>query len=120
VRLNGTLISLRTDAYHYKAYLETLLNYNKDDGETMLKPQGCYNALDFPAQLTVNNTNTEGDRHEAFQALPFNQQKTTRQGTHFNATTVLRRKLPDNEKSPKLSSAGFVGLFELVLNSANH
>jgi len=31
VRLNGTLISLQTDTYHYKAYLETLLNYNRDD-----------------------------------------------------------------------------------------
>ena len=74
VRLNGTLISPQTDTYHYKAYLETLLNYNRDDGETVLKPQGWYNALDFPAQLTANNTNTEGDGHEAFQALSSNQQ----------------------------------------------
>ncbi|XP_020602810.1 uncharacterized protein LOC110041826 [Orbicella faveolata] len=74
VRLNGTLISPQTDTYHYKAYLETLLNYNRDDGETVLKPQGWYNALDFPAQLTVNNRNTEGDGHEVFQALSSNQQ----------------------------------------------
>jgi len=74
VRLNGTLISPQTDTYHYKAYLETLLKYNRDDGETVLKPQGWYNALDFPAKLTVHNTNTEGDGHEAFQALPSNQQ----------------------------------------------
>ena len=40
VRLNGTLISPQTDTYHYKAYIETLLNYNRDDGETILKPQG--------------------------------------------------------------------------------
>ena len=46
VRLNGTLISPQTDTYHYKAYLETLLNYNRNDGETVLKPQGWYNALD--------------------------------------------------------------------------
>ena len=32
VRLNGTLISPQTDTYHYKAYIETLLNYNRDDG----------------------------------------------------------------------------------------
>ena len=30
VRLNGTLISPQTDNYPYKAYLETLLNYNRD------------------------------------------------------------------------------------------
>lgn len=59
VRLNGTLISPQTDTYHYKAYLETLLNYNRNDGETVLRPQGWYNALDFPTELTVNNTTTE-------------------------------------------------------------
>ena len=40
VQLNGTFISPQTDTYHYKAYIETLLNYNRDDGETVLKPQG--------------------------------------------------------------------------------
>ena len=35
LRLNGTLISPQTDTYHYKAYLETLLNYNRDDGDTI-------------------------------------------------------------------------------------
>ena len=74
VRLNGTLISPQTDNYHYKAFLETLLNYNRDDGETVLKPQGWYNALDLPTELTANNTNTEGEGHEAFQALSSNQQ----------------------------------------------
>ena len=74
VRLNGTLISPQTDNYHYKVYLETLLNYNKDDGETVLKPHGWYNALDLPTELTANNTNTEGEGHEAFQPLSSNQQ----------------------------------------------
>ena len=74
VRLNGTLISPQTETYHYKAYLETLLNYRRQDGETMLKPQGWYSALEFPAGLTANNTNTEGEGHEAFQALSSNQQ----------------------------------------------
>ena len=74
VRLNGTLISPQTDTYHYKAYLETLLNYDRQDGKTVLKPQGWYNALDFPTELTENNTNTEGEGHEAFQALSSNQQ----------------------------------------------
>jgi len=40
VRLNGTLISPQTDTYHYKAYLEALLNYDRDDGETILAPNG--------------------------------------------------------------------------------
>ena len=48
VRLNGTLISPLTDTYHYKAYIETLLNHDRDDGETILTPNGWYNSLDEP------------------------------------------------------------------------
>ena len=35
LRLNGTLISPQSDTYHYKAYLETLMNFNRDDGKTV-------------------------------------------------------------------------------------
>ena len=38
VRLNGTLISPQTDTYHYKAYIEALLNHDRDDGESILTP----------------------------------------------------------------------------------
>ena len=54
VRLNGTLISPQTDTYHYKAYIETLLNYNRDDEDMILKPQGWFNAVDLPDTLTNN------------------------------------------------------------------
>ena len=54
VRLNGTLISPQTDTYHYKAYFETLFNYDRDDGETILKPQGWINHIDWPEALTAN------------------------------------------------------------------
>ena len=54
IRLNGTLISPQTDTYHYKAYLETLLSYNRDDGETIQKPQGWFNAINMPDSLTAN------------------------------------------------------------------
>ena len=57
VRLNGTLISPQTDTYHYKAYIETLLNYNRDDGDTILKPQGWFNAIDIPDDLTNDQMN---------------------------------------------------------------
>ena len=45
-RLNGTLISEQTGTYHYKACMETLLNNNRKDGETILVPQGWYNHID--------------------------------------------------------------------------
>ena len=40
LRLNGTLISPQSDTYHYKAFLETLMNYVREEGETVLRPQG--------------------------------------------------------------------------------
>ena len=70
VRLNGTLISHQTDTYHYKAYLETLLNYNRQEGKTSRLVQ-C---------PELSNTNDcKKQRHgrrgaEAFQALSSNQQ----------------------------------------------
>ena len=54
VRLNGTLISPQTDTYAYKAFFETLLNNNRDEGETILAPQGWLNVFDLPAQLESN------------------------------------------------------------------
>ena len=72
MRLNGTLISPQTDTYHYKAYLETLLNYNREDGETVLKPQGWFNQLDFPVEWTANNTDSDTP-HANYRALPANQ-----------------------------------------------
>ena len=59
-RLNGTLISPQTNTYHYKAYLETLFKYNRQDGENVLKPQGWYNALDFPTQMTEQYRHRRG------------------------------------------------------------
>ena len=34
LQLNGTLISPQSDTYHYKAYIEDLLNFNREDGTT--------------------------------------------------------------------------------------
>ena len=72
LRLNGTLINPQSDTYHYKAYLETLMNYKRDDGKTLLRPQGWFNTLDFPPEWTANNTNTTnnaGAGHNDYQAL---------------------------------------------------
>ena len=56
VRLNGTLISPQTDTYHYKAFVETVLNHDRDDGETILVPEGWYNSLDVPDDGDPMNT----------------------------------------------------------------
>lgn len=75
VRLNGMLISSQTERYQYKAYLETLLNYDREDEETVLKPQGWYSSIDLPATLMANNLDTlanAGSGHSDFQQLSVN------------------------------------------------
>ena len=64
VRLNSTLISPQTDTYHYKAFLETILNYDRDDGETILVPAGWKNFLAIPDdgdgdEFTANHINKQ-------------------------------------------------------------
>ena len=71
VRLNGTLISPQTDTYHLKAFIEAVLNHDRDDGKTILAPEGWYNTLDVPDdgdadEYTANQLNTG---HADFRAL---------------------------------------------------
>ena len=62
VRLNGTLITPHTDTYPYKAMIETILNYNREDGKTILRPQGWVNALDMPIQFLRTSTSDESPK----------------------------------------------------------
>ena len=75
LRLNGTLISPQSDTYHYKAYLKTSMNFNREDEKTVLRPQGWFNTLDFPPEWTATNTNitdNAGAGHAHYQALSAN------------------------------------------------
>ena len=52
-----------------------MLNYDREDGKTVLGPQGWFNRLDFPPQWTANNTDTAangGAGHLDYQRLPAN------------------------------------------------
>ena len=71
VRLNDTLISPQTDTYHLKAFIETVLNHDRDDGNTILAPEGWYNSLNVPDdgnadEYTANQLNPA---HADFRAL---------------------------------------------------
>ena len=73
--LNGTLISPQSDTYHYKAYLQTLTNFDTKDGRTMLRPQGWFNVINPPDQWTANNVDTasnSGAGHADYKALAAN------------------------------------------------
>ena len=68
VRFNGTLMTEQTDTYAYSAFLQTLLNYNRDDGETLLAPQGWVNFLNVTPTLAATGVNddictTDGYEH---------------------------------------------------------
>ena len=53
VRFNGTLMSEQTDTYAYSAFFQSLLNYNQDDGATLLAPQGWVNFLNVTPTLAA-------------------------------------------------------------------
>ena len=53
-------------------YIETLCNFDRDDGETILKPQGWFNAINLPDALTDNQLN---QAHNDFKDLSEENQK---------------------------------------------
>ena len=71
LQLNGTLISPQSDTYHYKAYLENLLSYDREDSKAVLKPAGWFNQVDFPPQWTANNTDSTTP-HNSYRDLSAN------------------------------------------------
>ena len=88
VRLNGTLINPHTDTYPYKAMFETILNYHREDGETILRPQGWVNALDLPktwVKTTTGNMDIKVSTWSSNQKAGFNLLK-EEFGRYFNDT----------------------------------
>ena len=73
VKCNGMLLTKQVDMYHHKAYLQTLLNSDRNDGDTILQATngGWQNKIDSPVTYTA--TNIKGD-NAAFAALSDNQQ----------------------------------------------
>ena len=56
---NGTLMTEQTDTYAYSAFFQTLLNYHRDDGETLLQPQGWVNFLNVIPTLAATGVNDD-------------------------------------------------------------
>ena len=61
VSFNGVLMTEQSNAYHQKAYLETIQNYNRQEGETLLAPQGWVNELNVVDHLTPTNAQTDDE-----------------------------------------------------------
>ena len=94
VRLNGTLISPQTDTYHLKAFIETVLNHDRDDGKTILTPEGWYNDLDVPddGEADEYTANMLDPTHNDFRALSDEKKALTLSRVQFlgGASVALR------------------------------
>ncbi|PFX25068.1 Uncharacterized protein F54H12.2 [Stylophora pistillata] len=66
-----TKLTTQVDMYHLKAYIQTLLNFYREDGETILAPAEWRNDIDSPQTYTANKV-TSG--HGTFNALSTTQQ----------------------------------------------
>ena len=57
--MNGVLMTEQTNTYHYRAYLETLLNYTREEGATKLASQGWVNALNVINEMGATGANSD-------------------------------------------------------------
>ena len=61
VSFNGVLMTGQSNAYHQKAYIETLLNYTPEEGKTLLAAQGWVNELNVRSSLTPTNATNDDE-----------------------------------------------------------
>ena len=59
ISMNGVLMTEQSNTYHYRAYLETLLNYNREEGATKLALQGWVNQLNVIEEMGATGTNSD-------------------------------------------------------------
>ena len=57
--MNGVLMTEQSNTYHYRAYLETLLNYSREEGATKLAPQGWVNQLNVIEVMGATGANSD-------------------------------------------------------------
>ena len=58
-KFNGILMTEQTNLYHYLAYIQTLFNCSKTEGESKLVHQGWVNVLNVKPQLTSADDNDD-------------------------------------------------------------
>ena len=69
INFRATLLTEQEDMYHLKAFIQTILNYNRNDGETILEPAGWRNEIDSPVTYTAANVKMDD---AAYTALSIN------------------------------------------------
>ena len=118
LRLNGTLMSEQTYTYAYSAFFQTLLNYNRDEGETLLQPQGWVSFLNVVPTLAAAGVNDDISTANGWEHDDTNALKTLTIPFRGNAMVrlIMRPYLPAFHTG-KVMVPGVEMNFELHFNS---
>ena len=65
VNFSGIQMTEQSNTYHQKAYIETLVNYNGEQGKTILAAQGWVNELNVAEELTPTNAANNDEPDDA-------------------------------------------------------
>jgi len=57
--MNGVLMTEQSNAYHYRSFIETLLNYDREEGATTLAAQGWVNQLNVVEEMGATGANSD-------------------------------------------------------------
>ena len=57
--VNGALVTPQGNNYHHMAYIQTLMEYDRDEGETKLAPQGWVNEINVSRQTAARTSGTD-------------------------------------------------------------
>ena len=112
---NGVLLTEQSNTYHYKAYLETLLNYNRQEGATKLVPQGWVNQLNVIPVMGATGANADVPTEADWSGNTELRALTARLLEQHWHTFIIRPHLPPL-KTGKCLVPGIQMDFELFLN----
>ena len=113
--MNGVHTTEQSNTYHYRAYLETLLNYNREEGATKLPPQGWVNQLNVVEELSTTTANTNVPNNASWSGNAELRALTSRLLEQNWHTLIIRPHLPPL-KTGKCLVPGVQMDFELHLN----
>ena len=116
--MNGVLMTEQSKTYHYKAYLETLLNYNREEGATKLAPQGWVNQLKVIAEIGATGANSDIPTNANWSGNAELRALISRLLSENWHTFIIRRHLPPL-KTGKCLVPGVQLDFELFLNPSS-
>ena len=113
--MNGVLMTEQSNTYHYRAYLETLLNYNREEGATKLAPRGWVNQLNLTAELGATGANSDTPTNANWSGNAELRSLTRKWLSENWHTFIIRPHLPPL-KTGKCLVPGVQLDFELLLN----